>query len=89
MRVIERFYVFKGRVEFAAEFGAVFASSDSVLSGRDNSAPSSVAPREESLLGGIWWSTFQFGEDVGTTQEAAKAQPVKRAADAKGRAYRG
>ena len=61
--VIEEFCVSQGQVEFAAEFRAVFASSDSVLSGRDNSAPNSVAPRYESLSGGIWGSTFQFGED--------------------------
>jgi hypothetical protein len=73
---MEGFYVSNGEVEFAAEFRAVFAFLDSVLSGRDNSTPNSVAPRYESLSGGIWGSTFQLGEDGGTAREAAKGRPV-------------
>ena len=37
--------VFAVQVEFVAELRAVFASSDSVPSGRDNSLPNPVAPR--------------------------------------------
>ena len=73
--------------EFAAETRAVFGSADSVLSDRDTSAPNSVALRQESLLGGIWGSTFEQMRIV-EPHWKTPGTAVRRAADAKGRTYR-